>query len=93
VGYYTEYNLSYDTPPDLRELVEKYIKENKELDYALNERQPTKWYKWEKDMQAMSNYFPSITFILEGHGEEFDDIWRASCKNGEIQVTKATITF
>lgn len=34
-----------------------------------------KWYDCDDDMILLSERFPNITFRIEGHGENFGDIW------------------
>ena len=35
-----------------------------------------KWYDHSSDMTQLASEFPNIIFMLEGHGEEFEDHWR-----------------
>ena len=37
--------------------------------------------------------FPTIVFYIEGFGEDRDDIWKARCKNGELQIVNAHIVY
>ncbi len=94
MGYYTNYELTHTARDDQADKITEYIKARGEMEYAIGEfPQECKWYKWKDDMKVMSEQFPNIIFILEGHGEEYGDIWRATIKNGDIQTKKATITF
>ena len=52
-----------------------------------------KWYDWLKDMIKLSLEFPEVTFRVHGEGEENDDIWRATVKNGEWKLKKARVVF
>lgn len=52
-----------------------------------------KWYEHDDDMKALSKKYPKTIFVLEGKGEEPEDIWRAYYQNGKMQLCKASITF
>lgn len=76
-------------PDDFNETVEK-------SDYPLAELigfDITKWYDHYDEMRALSKYFPSLYFELEGFGEERDDIWREYFHNGEGMHSDAEIIF
>lgn len=44
-------------------------------------------------MIEISKKFPTIHFTLEGHGESWDDIWRAYFFNGKGEEVQARIEF
>ena len=52
-----------------------------------------KWYDHEEDMRRISKQFPKILFVLEGHGEEDGDIWKAYFLEGKCQRCKAELRF
>ena len=52
-----------------------------------------KWYDHYDEMRALSKYFPSLYFELEGYGEERDDIWREYFHNGEAMHSDAKIIY
>jgi hypothetical protein len=52
-----------------------------------------KWYDHEEDMTSVSKKFNSVLFVLTGHGEDGDDIWKKYFYNGKMQVANAKITF
>jgi len=94
MGYYTEYSLEHNADSKVATEMEIYQSKNENMKCALREMQAMKWYGWEKDMVAMSLAFPNITLILEGHGEEFGDIWRVTFHNGNIVLReKGKILF
>lgn len=45
-----------------------------------------KWYNWKDNLTAVSKKFPNILLVLEGHGEEENDDWRAYALGGKIEV-------
>ena len=52
-----------------------------------------KWYDHYNEMRALSKYFPSLYFELEGFGEEYGDMWREYFHNGEAMHSDAKITY
>ena len=68
----------------------------KESDYPLAELisfDVIKWYDHYNEMRALSKYFPSLYFELEGFGEEYGDMWREYFHNGEAMHSDAKITY
>ena len=54
----------------------------------------TPWYSWEPDMRHFSKTkHPWVTFLLEGKGDDYDDIWKAYFKNGKMFKAKAELVF
>lgn len=45
-----------------------------------------KWYEHEEDMTQLSLEYPDMIFLLEGWGEELDDVWRKYFKDGKMEV-------
>ena len=52
-----------------------------------------KWYDRINDMIEVSHRFPEYTFVLDGEGEDSDDIWREFYHNGEWEGIEAQIIF
>ena len=52
-----------------------------------------KWYNHEDELKAFSLKHPETIFILEGDGENYDNIWIKYIQNGKCQTYKAKITF
>lgn len=94
MGYYTQYSLDWE--PNKPE-VEVYLDANRDTYYGIdshgNPRDECKWYGHEKDMKALSKYFPDITFILSGEGEDQGDVWKKRFRNGEMEVRKARVVL
>lgn len=57
------------------------------------EEGPIKWYDYMDHMREISKLFPNYLTILDGAGEESDDIWRAFFKDGKAYSVPAQITF
>lgn len=66
-----------------------------ECHYPLNviSYESLKWYNHKQDMIELSKMFPLCRFILEGQGEEPDDMWREYYLNGYCQVAYARIEY
>jgi hypothetical protein len=52
-----------------------------------------KWYENEEEMGALSLKFADVVFLLEGKGEEENDLWRAYFLNGRVHICRAEITI
>jgi hypothetical protein len=52
-----------------------------------------KWYSYDDDMKVVSQKYPSLTFELEGEGEESGDFWRSWYKNGRSVSIQGQVTF
>ena len=52
-----------------------------------------KWYTYDIDMKRYSKKHPEITFLLEGQGENSEDLWRCYFKNGKMFHTDAKIIY
>lgn len=92
MGYYTDFELSFDTNTVDEQEVYDYIREIADYDFEdgyLN----GKWYSHVQDMVEVSKKWPDVLFTLEGNGEEHGDMWRKYFKNGKVQVCEAVITF
>ena len=107
MGYYTNYYLEIENEDELdpsipvkvaRELNEMYFGHNVNLDEMCNPLdivgwESEKWYDHKDDMRLVSTHYPECKFILEGQGEEPDDMWREYYYNGHLQTAFARIEF
>lgn len=104
MGYYTTYilNVEMDTvDPVQRESLQENIRRTSDYyhlfrDYKLGysfETEPIKWYGHDSDMLKLSSMYPSVEFILEGHGEERADIWRKYYKNGKVKRVEPEVVW
>ena len=100
MGYYTNYSLIiYENNSDKSdEEIIKHLREYcPEAKWCLDEygycNNDGKWYDHQDDMQNFSKLYPDTLFLLEGNGENSDDIWKLYVKNGKSQLCTAKIVF
>ncbi len=93
MGCYTTYTLSTTQGYDNQEEIEEKLQEISGYSIEFGWNDSCKWYEHEKHMKELSKIYPETTFLLEGEGEESEDIWRKYFKNGKKQVCKARIVF
>ncbi len=58
---------------------------------SFSSKDSCKWYRWKDEMKEISQAFPEFYFHLHGEGEETEDIWDATFKNGKIHYRVAEI--
>lgn len=89
MGYYTYYELTVknqDNTAISEELEAQLTQEIFQDWYAADEQVPTsflevigydsyKWYDHHDTMRRVAENHPDLWFILEGKGEEYDDVW------------------
>ena len=66
----------------------------KESEYPLDEvfcYETYKWYTCEEDMSEFSKSYPDLIFIIDGQGEEYEDLWQAVIRNGRYVKDYAEI--
>ena len=100
MGYYTTFKLSVkdseitdNIKKELSIINRDYFDNMDTIDELIEGWFEAKWYNYEDDMKMLSLKFPTIVFILEGDGEENDDMWVAYFMNGKVQHEKAKITY
>ena len=52
-----------------------------------------KWYDHDDDMIEISKRYPNYVFVLEGNGEDYNDLWRTYYMNGKMQYCPARIEY
>ena len=90
MGYYTNYkfsNLSSGITED--EIEEELYKINGYNNHFAEH----KWYEHEDDLKKVSLKFPDAIIVVDGVGEEPDDIWRKWFYNGHMKCAQAKIIF
>jgi antitoxin component YwqK of YwqJK toxin-antitoxin module len=107
MGYSTYHKLSTKGATEkqneklLQMFQDGYDEYDKDWDWTVAEfngediGESAKWYDSDQDMKELSSReeYKDVLFILEGEGEENDDIWKAYYKNGKVQKEYARITF
>ena len=105
MGYYTSYFLEVHNIKNakeheaLRKAVEN-LERFGEDEYDLYESEAYffpldefKWYEHEQDMLILSKLFPNLTFCLEGHGEDAEDMWRKYFHSGIVELCPGSISY
>lgn len=100
MGYYTIFKLSVkdseitdDIKKELSIINREYFDDIHYVNELIEGWLEAKWYEYERDVKILSLKFPNTVFILEGKGEENDDMWVAYFMNGKVQYEKAKITY
>lgn len=99
MGYYTAFSLNLPDGVEEEELCKalgetQFLSGN--VQYCKNLLYGcfiAEWYNNALDMEELSKKFPNKLFILEGKGEDGDDIWKKYFKNGKSYFEKAQIIF
>lgn len=91
MGYLTNYSLRVIGQTDVDH--EEQIGEASTYGSTYIFQEDCKWYDHEDDMRDYSKLYPELVFVLEGKGEDYDDIWIKYFKNGKMQSCYATISF
>lgn len=87
MGYNTYF--SDQTP-----MTEEHLKKLADIaGYRISFNEDHKWYEWKEHMAELSVHFPEVEFKISGEGEETDDLWRATFKNGMMWIGNAVITY
>lgn len=96
MGYCTYYSLSVENSTENFEIYSKRLQEisgfqpialcGDSCDYI-------KWRNRDEDMISLSKEYPDVLFILDGNGDDADDIWRAYYQNGKYKYSKADIIY
>lgn len=87
MGYYTQFDITNNS-----EEVRSTIESVSEYTFSYGELH-AKWYDWQRDVKLVSTMFPDTEICVEGIGEENEDVWKAFAKDGELHISKATLTF
>lgn len=101
MGYYTNFDLQYDSaqsdPVELQRLISDIRAGKTFTDYEISlnsdEWDTMKWYGHDEDMKALSLEYPNVMFVLTGAGEESGDFWRSFYKNGVWQTVTGEVTY
>ena len=105
MGYYTDFQLSFETlmgsqyvfnNTNIRQALEKELAaldifDDIDLDWSCYAN--AKWYDFRSDMCKLSSKYPDIVFYLHGVGESQDDLWDAYFYQGGYQYCPAEIHY
>ena len=91
MGYYTDYELNI-IPPDQDNIIYNELLNTCEAAaYELSNSQQSTWDTAEQDLKEFSKKYPEHLFVLEGHGQEFDDVWQLHVQDGDVKKFKGEI--
>lgn len=101
--YFIRFNLEWSSCGGAEVTSEQIFDALKEIDadlfYGSEETlydllcEEMKWYEYNEDMVALSKMFPDTLFELYGEGEDSEDIWKLTVKNGKSYWVAAKIVF
>lgn len=70
----------------------EFVISNEQKD-KIETQEDIQFREWEFFMKQLSSRYSQSLFLIEGHGEERGDIWRAFVRKGEIFYQKTIITY
>ena len=89
MGYITYFSLRMFGPDDKVEKAGEDIKAlssdgsfDELVDYEYSE---LKWYDWQNDIDKVAKANPDVLIILDGDGEESDDLWQYRAKGDKTE--------
>lgn len=98
MGYYTYFSIEARdaSDADMPKIVDS-LRRKGVIGYAVDENldglDAVKWYEEERDMTEVSIEFPHVYFIVNGEGEDREDIWEHHYRNGMFQELYASLVF
>lgn len=96
MGYETQYTLSIHSSEneDEKFMADLALSEDDDLSsFYKGYGDRCKWYSHEDELRGFSKNYPQTTFLLEGVGEEFPDIWRKYFRDGKMQKVRAELVY
>ena len=86
MGYLTYFHLRMEGSEEAIEKAKSdLLAIDDDFDILWEEGETFKWYDWEKDMTLIASRNPEVLFILDGDGEETDDLWQWRGKGKETE--------
>ena len=89
MGYITDFCLRIFGPDDkVRKAGEdiKALSPDGWLDELVDdEYSALKWYNWQEDIDKVAKANPDVLIILDGDGEESDDLWQYRAKGDKTE--------
>lgn len=101
MGYLTNYEIAARTVDekvleDIKELYEGLFKEDAHI-YNGNilaiGSDSVKWYEHDVDLKELSIKHPTVTFVLDGVGEEQGDLWQKIFLGGKMKYLEPEIVW
>lgn len=92
MGYYTRHTFD-QASLDLENIREKFEEITGYSFYNIVNGESIKWYDCEENMIELSLLYPNHLFIVNGEGENYDDVWRHYFKDGKGAKYKAEVVF
>jgi hypothetical protein len=92
MGYYTNFELEI-IDVDYSDIDSGKIRQEIQDEFKISFGDTIKWYNYNEDMKCFSKKYPELIFVIDGNGEEFDDVWKHYFMNGDDQYTRAKFVF
>ena len=101
MGYLTSYEIAARTTDekvleDIKELYEELFKETARVYsgriLAIGS-DSVKWYEHAVDLKELSIKHPTVTFVLDGVGEEQGDLWQKIFLGGKMKYLEPEIVW
>jgi hypothetical protein len=97
MGYHTYYNVNL-IPDDRRmEIIEDLRNTYESARWGLDEHgycnQDMSWYSWNEDIRKFSEKYPDVLFVVDGEGDDTEDLWISYFQNGKNQHVQARIIY
>ncbi len=85
MGYYTNYKIELirGNRKEFSSLLNRLAEISQYPELKDGYADSIRWYCWLENSIEVSKEFPNILFMIEGDGEDSDDIWRCYFKNGD----------
>lgn len=107
MGYITDYSIEFFGPEEdivnfEKKVLEVSMGDPEDYDYD-GEPDPTlkdllkygaadgKMYDWEDWFEPVAKEFPNVLVVINGDGEESDDLWEARLKGNNFEIHNAAI--
>ena len=86
MGYLTYFHLKMEGSEGAIEKAKSdLLTIDEDFDILWEEGELFKWYEWLDDMTLIASRNPEVLFILDGDGEESDDLWQWRGKGNETE--------
>lgn len=102
MSYYSSFKVSIIgeaelSTEDLVNIFDKHISPefaiSNEQEDKIETQDDIQFREWQFFMKQLSKHYSQTLFLIEGHGEERGDIWRAFVRKGKVFFQKAIVTY